>query len=383
MEIDLVKMGNGCIMKYHISVVRGTGETLTLEVKSSDTVHDLKYSKLHLEFLRNWIKIFIKTVKEGNITGLEVKSSDTISMVKATTTSDWQVAKPNQRIQRKYQLGDFYAEPKRQPHFPCLIMEHLAKDEEKNVFCSINEEVRESLLNLKNTPYHSRQILYSIEYAVRVFQFISLAMCILKRAQFFVRKRSINLLALLKKKWENGCEHSLFGKIVGLMMVPLSISFPLYMRWSSQKGYYVCRINSLMLRLFASFRRRKEEKKKKPRGGVEQRSGHFMFTRGLDHLIDDILFLLLVTVTRWVDKFGSNKGWSFSLGLTLNSSKFCSRNVRGMWLGFGFSPILLFLLPLLFRRAKGRLLRLLNHIEHVCGQVDFVTSEVVLEQGRL
>nr|GEW65621.1 hypothetical protein [Tanacetum cinerariifolium] len=42
MEIDQVEMGNGCIIKYHIFVVRGTGVTLTLEVKSSDTVHDLK-----------------------------------------------------------------------------------------------------------------------------------------------------------------------------------------------------------------------------------------------------------------------------------------------------------------------------------------------------
>ncbi|GKC14418.1 hypothetical protein Tco_1011200 [Tanacetum coccineum] len=288
MEIDLVKMGNGCIMKYHISVVRGTGETLTLEVKSSDTVHDLKYSKLHLEFLRNWIKIFIKTVKEGNITGLEVKSSDTISMVKATTTSDWQVAKPNQRIQRKYQLGDFYAEPKRQPHFPCLIMEHLAKDEEKNVFCSINEEVRESLLNLKNTPYHSRQILYSIEYA---------------ESSRVPSGRDCDFLCHL---WD-----------VRVVFPYQRVVFPY------------------------------------------QRVVYFSLNR--EEMV----------------------GWSFSLGLTLNSSKFCSRNVRGMWLGFGFSPILLFLLPLLFRRAKGRLLRLLNHIEHVCGQVDFVTSEVVLEQGRL
>ncbi|GJT97093.1 reverse transcriptase domain-containing protein, partial [Tanacetum coccineum] len=39
------------------------------------------------------------------------------------------------------------------------IIEHLAKDGEKNVFWSINEEVRESLLNLKNMMYHSRQIL--------------------------------------------------------------------------------------------------------------------------------------------------------------------------------------------------------------------------------
>ncbi|GJV52456.1 hypothetical protein Tco_1448197 [Tanacetum coccineum] len=40
-----------------------------------------------------------------------------------------------------------------------IIIEQLAKDGEKNVFWSINEEVRESLLNLKNATYHSRQIL--------------------------------------------------------------------------------------------------------------------------------------------------------------------------------------------------------------------------------
>ncbi|GJX50326.1 hypothetical protein Tco_0277171 [Tanacetum coccineum] len=40
-----------------------------------------------------------------------------------------------------------------------VIIEQLSKDGEKNVFWSINEEVRESLLNLKNTTYHSRQIL--------------------------------------------------------------------------------------------------------------------------------------------------------------------------------------------------------------------------------
>ncbi|GKD16684.1 hypothetical protein Tco_1205842 [Tanacetum coccineum] len=40
-----------------------------------------------------------------------------------------------------------------------VIIEELAKDEEKSVFWSINEEARESLLNLKNTTYHSRKIL--------------------------------------------------------------------------------------------------------------------------------------------------------------------------------------------------------------------------------
>ncbi|GJZ39799.1 reverse transcriptase domain-containing protein [Tanacetum coccineum] len=39
-------------------------------------------------------------------------------------------------------------------------IEHLAKDGEKSVFWSINEEDRESLLNLKNTTYHSRWIRY-------------------------------------------------------------------------------------------------------------------------------------------------------------------------------------------------------------------------------
>nr|GEW67652.1 hypothetical protein [Tanacetum cinerariifolium] len=41
-----------------------------------------------------------------------------------------------------------------------VIIEHLAKHGGKNVFGSINDEVRESLLNLKNTMYHSRQIRY-------------------------------------------------------------------------------------------------------------------------------------------------------------------------------------------------------------------------------
>ncbi|GJS08554.1 hypothetical protein Tco_0365350 [Tanacetum coccineum] len=40
-----------------------------------------------------------------------------------------------------------------------VIIEHLAKDGKTNMFWSINEEVRESLLNLKNTMYHSIQIL--------------------------------------------------------------------------------------------------------------------------------------------------------------------------------------------------------------------------------
>ncbi|GJV71998.1 zinc finger, CCHC-type containing protein [Tanacetum coccineum] len=40
-----------------------------------------------------------------------------------------------------------------------VIIEHLAKDGKKNVFWSINEELQGSLLNLKNTMYHSRQIL--------------------------------------------------------------------------------------------------------------------------------------------------------------------------------------------------------------------------------
>ncbi|GKB74961.1 zinc finger, CCHC-type containing protein [Tanacetum coccineum] len=40
------------------------------------------------------------------------------------------------------------------------LEEHLAKDDEKNVFWSINDKVQESLLNLKNTMYHSRHIRY-------------------------------------------------------------------------------------------------------------------------------------------------------------------------------------------------------------------------------
>ncbi|GKA19636.1 putative reverse transcriptase domain-containing protein [Tanacetum coccineum] len=40
------------------------------------------------------------------------------------------------------------------------IIEHLGKDSEKNMFWIINEEVRESLLNLKNTMYHSKWIRY-------------------------------------------------------------------------------------------------------------------------------------------------------------------------------------------------------------------------------
>ncbi|GKD79404.1 hypothetical protein Tco_1342025, partial [Tanacetum coccineum] len=39
------------------------------------------------------------------------------------------------------------------------IIEQLAKDGEKNVFWSINDEIQESLLSLKNTMYHSRHIL--------------------------------------------------------------------------------------------------------------------------------------------------------------------------------------------------------------------------------
>ncbi|GJU44864.1 hypothetical protein Tco_1202130, partial [Tanacetum coccineum] len=39
-----------------------------------------------------------------------------------------------------------------------VIIEHLAKDGEKSVFWIINEEVRESLLNLMNMMYHSRWI---------------------------------------------------------------------------------------------------------------------------------------------------------------------------------------------------------------------------------
>ncbi|GJS33375.1 hypothetical protein Tco_0531757 [Tanacetum coccineum] len=41
-----------------------------------------------------------------------------------------------------------------------FIIERLAKDEEKNVFWSINDEDRESQLNMKNTMYHSRRICY-------------------------------------------------------------------------------------------------------------------------------------------------------------------------------------------------------------------------------
>ncbi|GJU07323.1 reverse transcriptase domain-containing protein [Tanacetum coccineum] len=41
-----------------------------------------------------------------------------------------------------------------------VIIEHLAKDGEKNVFWSINDEDQESLLNLKNTTYHSKRIRY-------------------------------------------------------------------------------------------------------------------------------------------------------------------------------------------------------------------------------
>ncbi|GJU53105.1 hypothetical protein Tco_1226819 [Tanacetum coccineum] len=44
--------------------------------------------------------------------------------------------------------------------FSIDIIEHLAKDGEKSMFWIINEEVRESLLNLKNTMYHSRWIRY-------------------------------------------------------------------------------------------------------------------------------------------------------------------------------------------------------------------------------
>ncbi|GJT98950.1 hypothetical protein Tco_1094468, partial [Tanacetum coccineum] len=40
-----------------------------------------------------------------------------------------------------------------------VIIEQLAKEGEKNVFESINEELQESLLSLKNMMYHSRQIL--------------------------------------------------------------------------------------------------------------------------------------------------------------------------------------------------------------------------------
>ncbi|GJW72045.1 hypothetical protein Tco_0128962 [Tanacetum coccineum] len=41
---------------------------------------------------------------------------------------------------------------------PIVIIEQLAKDGENNVFWSRNDEAQESLLNLKNTSYHSRQI---------------------------------------------------------------------------------------------------------------------------------------------------------------------------------------------------------------------------------
>ncbi|GJV87853.1 hypothetical protein Tco_1531791 [Tanacetum coccineum] len=41
-----------------------------------------------------------------------------------------------------------------------IIIEHLAKDGEKSVFWIINDKDRESLLNLKNTMYHSRRICY-------------------------------------------------------------------------------------------------------------------------------------------------------------------------------------------------------------------------------
>ncbi|GJT12365.1 hypothetical protein Tco_0859407 [Tanacetum coccineum] len=41
-----------------------------------------------------------------------------------------------------------------------VIIEHLKKDGEKSVFWIINEEVRESLLNLMNMMYHSRRIRY-------------------------------------------------------------------------------------------------------------------------------------------------------------------------------------------------------------------------------
>ncbi|GKD75465.1 RNA-directed DNA polymerase, eukaryota, reverse transcriptase zinc-binding domain protein, partial [Tanacetum coccineum] len=41
-----------------------------------------------------------------------------------------------------------------------VIVEHLVKDREKNVFWSLNDEDLESLLNLKNMMYHSRRIRY-------------------------------------------------------------------------------------------------------------------------------------------------------------------------------------------------------------------------------
>nr|GEU30333.1 hypothetical protein [Tanacetum cinerariifolium] len=41
-----------------------------------------------------------------------------------------------------------------------VIIKHMAKGEEKSVFWIINEEVRESILNRKNTTYHSRRIHY-------------------------------------------------------------------------------------------------------------------------------------------------------------------------------------------------------------------------------
>ncbi|GJT45198.1 hypothetical protein Tco_0953913 [Tanacetum coccineum] len=40
-----------------------------------------------------------------------------------------------------------------------VIIDQLAKDGEKKVFWSTNDEIQESLLNLKNTMYHSRQII--------------------------------------------------------------------------------------------------------------------------------------------------------------------------------------------------------------------------------
>ncbi|GJT63732.1 nucleotide-binding alpha-beta plait domain-containing protein [Tanacetum coccineum] len=54
----------------------------------------------------------------------------------------------------------------------------------------------------------------------------------------------------------------------------------------------------------------------------------------------------------------------------------CFRIDRGLRLGFvfGFSPSLLFLIPLLFRRRRGILFSFLNHLEHLFGQVDLHKS---------
>ncbi|GJS74673.1 hypothetical protein Tco_0707514 [Tanacetum coccineum] len=54
------------------------------------------------------------------------------------------------------------------------IIEHLAKDGEKNVFWIINDEDRESLLNLKNKTYHSRQIRYFPRLRQDQYHFLTL-----------------------------------------------------------------------------------------------------------------------------------------------------------------------------------------------------------------